>query len=86
MDMLVTAFASAVCFDPQLNILNISDRQPAQEIEWPEMVAPALGIDIKAISLTPTDNTYYLSEAEQRVFARTLLRSVRVLDEGSFLR
>ena len=83
MDIIATACASAICFDPHLNIANLSDQEPIQEIEWPDMGDQTLGIDTKSIVISPTDSIYYLSEAEQRVFARTLLRSVKVLDEGS---
>lgn len=86
MDMIITACASVVCFDPHLNIANLSDREPIQEIEWPELGVLPLGVDTESIVISPTDNTYYLSESEQRVFARTLLRSVKILDEGSLIR
>ncbi len=86
MDMIITTCASVVCFDPYLNIANLSDREPTPEIEWPELTVRPYGIDMESIVISQADRNYYLSEAEQRVFARTLLRSVSVLDEGSLIR
>jgi hypothetical protein len=85
MDILLTACASAFCIDPNLDILNLSSQVQEEEIQWTEMGNRPLSINTDRISIGPTDNTYHLSIAEQRVFARALQRSVRILDEGSLV-
>jgi|GEM_PF-5157425 len=83
--MLFPACATAVCFSPELNIYNLSDRRQPQNTIWTETFPDRPAIDIVKIQITPKNTIRYLSEAEQRVFAQVLLRSVDILDEGEVI-